>query len=227
MRFAVLGDVHGNYYALEAVILDILSNYSNLDGFIFTGDYVGDFPESSKVVDLIRSISSKNKVFIIKGNRESGQVVPYLNALREGKEPNWSTDTTMGAALVSCRGLNKEQLEYLESLPESVVIRNEGKRPIFVKHKMPLTEEEQEMVRRENMVVITAHTHEAHYETKDGIDLFNPGSVGLSDEGIPGATYGILESDDLGNWKYYIRDIDYSYKAAIDSLKEHEDLYEG
>ena len=85
MRYIVLGDVHGNYYALKDVIMDALYTYGNeIDGFIFTGDYIGEFPDGDKVIDLIRQLSLKNKVHIISGNRETGQACKYLESIK-----NW------------------------------------------------------------------------------------------------------------------------------------------
>ena len=81
VRYAVLGDIHGNYYALEAVLEDIKNEYGNkIDGYILTGDYMGEFPDGSKVVDTLKKLTEANpgKVHIIKGNRETGQVEPYL-----------------------------------------------------------------------------------------------------------------------------------------------------
>ena len=226
MRYAVLGDVHGNYYALEAVIKNIIDKYdSEITGFIFTGDYVGDFADGSKVVDLIQRISEEYKTYIIKGNREIDQVGTYLESLRHDKEPDWDLDSTMGAALISCRELGKERLKYLKSLPISCIIRHDGKRPIFVKHKMPLDPNEIELVKRENMVVITGHTHEAHKETKDGVSLYNPGSIGLPDDGIIAASYGIMESNDNGDWTFNICDLEYDYNKELESLKNNSDLY--
>ena len=132
----------------------------------------------------------------------------------------------MGAALVCCQELRQDQLEYLANLPETLVIREEGVKPLFLKHKMPLTEEEIKMVKQENMSIITAHTHEANDEDKDGILLFNPGSIGLPDEGIQGATYGVLESNLNGDWDFTIRDVSYDYFKTITSLKEHKDIYD-
>lgn len=227
MRYAILGDIHGNYYAFEAVINYIENEFDNeLTGFIFTGDYVGDFSDGSKVVDLIQKISKEYKTYIIKGNRETGQVEEYLKQMEQGKEPDWSLDTTMGAALVSCRELGKDRMEYLKSLPNTCIINNHGKRPIFIKHKMPLDEEELKRVKEDNMVVITAHTHEAHEETKDGITLFNPGSVGLPDDGVVAATFGIMESNDKSEWDFTVRDIKYDYGKTIESLKSNKDLYD-
>ena len=226
MRYAIIGDIHGNYYALEAVINYILNDYgSELTGFIFTGDYVGDFVDGSKVVDLIEKLSKEYRTFIIKGNRETDQVGKYIEALNDGKEPNWSLDSTMGAALVSCRELGRDRLNYLKSLPNSCIIYRYAQRPIFVKHKMPLTPSEIERVKKENMVVITGHTHEAHQETKDGITLFNPGSIGIPDDGIVAASYGIMESNDNGDWTFTVHDVKYDIEKSLASLKSNSDLY--
>ena len=87
MRLVVLGDVHGNYYALESVVNDAIENYGEeIDGFVFAGDYVGDFPDGSKVVELMQKIASKYKTYMIRGNREDGQVIKYLEAQKEGSK---------------------------------------------------------------------------------------------------------------------------------------------
>ena len=226
MRYVILGDVHGNYYALEAVINHIKNEYdAEITGFIFTGDYVGDFADGSKVVDLMQEISKKYRTYIVKGNRETDQVGKYLEAIEQGKEPDWSLDTTMGAALISCRELGINRLKYLESLPNSCIIHNNNQRPIFVKHKMPLDPSERERVEKENMVVITGHTHEVHQETKNGITLLNSGSVGLPDEGIIAASYAVIESVGNGDWKFTAYDLKYDSKNTLDSLKNNNELY--
>ena len=82
------------------------------------------------------------------------------------------------------------------------------------------------------MVVISAHTHEAHIGVTDkyGVTVFNPGSVGLPDEGVKGAIYSIMESciNEKGesDWKFTDREIDYDYQSTINSLKNNHDLYE-
>ena len=226
MRYVVVGDIHGNYYALKAVVNEI-SQSDNVDGIIFTGDYVGDFPMGDQVVDLMKSLIEKYSVYMIRGNRETGQVVPYISAREKGDEPDWSLETTMGAALVCCRQISIDNLKFLANLPDTLVIRNEGLKPIFIKHKMPLDGEELDLVRTQGMDVLTAHTHEAHIETVDGITLFNSGSVGLSDEGIPGvATYAVIESTLNGGWDFSVRDVPYDTKAIIESLRMCSDLYD-
>ncbi len=227
MSLLVIGDVHGNYYALEAIINEALKVFHpETDAIVFTGDYVGDFPDGSKVVDLIQKLSERYKVYAIKGNRETGQVRPYLEAKRNGTEPNWNLDTTMGSALVCCRELRDDQLEYLDNLPDTLIIREEGTPPLFVKHKMPLTAEELELVRREHMAVVTAHTHEYHTEIKDGIRIFNSGSCGLTDHGLVGTCYGYLNYDQKDGWYMIGVELDYEYEKTIESLKENKDLYE-
>lgn len=65
MKFAVLGGVHGNIYALRSVIEDI--NNRNVDFILSTGDLVGYMSFPNEVVDLIKSIG----ILTVKGNHDN------------------------------------------------------------------------------------------------------------------------------------------------------------
>jgi Icc-related predicted phosphoesterase len=62
MRFAVIGDIHSNLPALEAVLNRIKDD--NVDFIASTGDLVGYAPFPNEVIDLIRS----NHIVSIQGN---------------------------------------------------------------------------------------------------------------------------------------------------------------
>lgn len=62
MRFAVIGDIHSNIYALESVVQDIKNR--DIDFILCTGDMVGYAPFPNEVIDLIR----KSNVLSIQGN---------------------------------------------------------------------------------------------------------------------------------------------------------------
>ena len=62
MKFAVIGDIHGNIYALKAVYKDIQNK--NIDFIISTGDLVGYRP-SVGIPEIFPEISIL--VFNIKG----------------------------------------------------------------------------------------------------------------------------------------------------------------
>lgn len=64
MRFAVIGDIHSNIYALESVIEDIREK--KVDFIVSTGDLVGYLPFPNEVIELIR----KERVVAIQGNHD-------------------------------------------------------------------------------------------------------------------------------------------------------------
>ena len=64
MRFAVIGDIHGNIYALEAVYEDIKNK--NIDFVISTGDLVGYMMYPNEVIEFLK----KNKIASIQGNHD-------------------------------------------------------------------------------------------------------------------------------------------------------------
>ncbi len=62
MGFAVIGDIHSNFQALESVLNRIKED--NVDFIISTGDLVGYAPFPNEVINLIRS----NYIVSIQGN---------------------------------------------------------------------------------------------------------------------------------------------------------------
>ena len=64
MVYALIGDVHGNLRALEAVLEDI--NKRGIKNIISVGDVVGLGPHPSECLDLI----IKNNIRMIAGNAE-------------------------------------------------------------------------------------------------------------------------------------------------------------
>lgn len=70
-RVLCIGDIHGNFKALEQVLTKSKYDYSK-DKLIFLGDYVDGLPDSYKVVNKLLEIE-KNSVFkpiFIKGNHD-------------------------------------------------------------------------------------------------------------------------------------------------------------
>lgn len=221
MKYIVLNDIHGNYNAFEECIKDAYENNPDIDGFILMGDYTCEFPDGDKVIELIRKLQSYSKVYCIKGNRETGMTDKYYMAKKEGKNVDWDIDSSMGMPLLCCNKMNIEQLEFLYNMPETLIIESEGVSPLFLKHKMPLTDEEKDELDKKGIkYVLTAHTHESHEQKAGDITSFNAGSVGLTDEGIPGAVYGVLESNG-SIWSMSTVTVDYDYEKTIESIRNN------
>jgi len=79
MRYAIISDIHGNLHALQAVLKDIRE--SNINKYIFVGDYFGDLPYPNEVTDIIKVL---NKKYIVSGNKEG-----YLTNLQENNKDEW------------------------------------------------------------------------------------------------------------------------------------------
>lgn len=224
MRFVTMGDIHGNIEALKAVVIDALFHEKKIDGFIFLGDYCCDFLEGSECIFLIQQLEQKYPIYMISGNRETGMVKKYYDKKLKGEEIDWDLDSTMGAPLLSCRHMSMEQLAYLSTLEDKKIIYPEGAEPLYLQHRMPLSEDTIKMLKEKNVKnILAAHTHVFYEEEHDGFHLFNPGSVGLTDCGVPGADYAIMSFEN-NEWKMEKRHVDYDYQKAIAFVKTNSDL---
>lgn len=227
MRLITLGDIHGNIEALKSVIEDSINSYGNaIDGFVFLGDYVCDFLEGEECIQLMMKLREKYPVYAINGNRETGMAIPYKKALDDGKDISWDIDSTMGAPLLSMRRMSDLSMDYIVSLDDKMILNFENADSIYIQHKMPLSEDVKQQLKTMKIKnILTAHTHESHIGVYDGFNLFNPGSVGLTDSGIRGADYGVMTYKN-GYWLMEKRHVDYDYEKQIEHCKNNTLLME-
>lgn len=115
MVYALIGDVHGNLRALEAVLEDI--NKRGIKNIISVGDVVGLGPHPSECLDLI----IKNNIRMIAGNAE--EYIKFgADAFFYLKNPQARYDN----AVWTKSQLRKDQLEFINSLPHSIEINEFG-----------------------------------------------------------------------------------------------------
>ncbi len=222
MRLITLGDIHGNIEALNGVIEQAINDYGKqIDGFVFLGDYCCDFLEGKECIERILELKKYYPVYVISGNRETAMVKKYYEAKLKGEEVPWNIDSTMGAPLLSCQRMTMDQLEYLSTLPDKVILNLDGADPIYLQHKMPLSDEVRGILEKRGITnILGAHTHEAHSGDYDGFHFFNPGSVGLTDMGKQGASYGVMTFKN-GHWRMEQRLAPYDYEAMIERIKNN------
>lgn len=65
MKFAVFADIHGNIYALKAMLQQV-KEYG-VDGFIFCGDIMGYFQGQEEVIECI---SQMTNIYAVMGNHD-------------------------------------------------------------------------------------------------------------------------------------------------------------
>ena len=110
MRIAAFGDIHGNLFALQAVLADLRTQKP--DGLLVTGDLVYKFPWGAEVVDLLRSLPCQ----VILGNAEL-----YLALWDTSLWPEkWNLPARGELVMWERERLGSERLAWLASLPEHV-----------------------------------------------------------------------------------------------------------
>jgi predicted phosphodiesterase len=126
MKIALIADVHGNIFALDAVLDDAVK--SGADTYVFVGDYIFDMPFSNEVTKRIRNLQTASSVHIIAGNKEA-RLTGYINADKTA----WIYEQ-MGAVYQAFRELKTDNLDWLKSLPETLTITLPSNRKLLAKH---------------------------------------------------------------------------------------------
>jgi putative phosphoesterase len=177
---ACLYDVHGNLPALEAVLADI----GDADRYILGGDYAlfGGWP--SETVARLRELEP---ALWIRGNVDRWLADPP-DDLREPVE-------------VAQRELGGDVVAELAALPETA---EDG--DTLICHASPISdvrgippepsEEDAELLGGVTASrLLFGHTHIAFRRVANGIELVNPGSVGMPLDGDHRAAYAVIHDD--------------------------------
>jgi predicted phosphodiesterase len=126
MKIALISDIHGNIFALDAVLDDAKQN--GADTYVFVGDYIFDMPFSNEVTERIRALQTTSSVHVIAGNKEA-RLTGYISADKTA----WTYEQ-MGAVYQAFRELKTDNLDWLKSLPDSLTIQLPGNRKLLALH---------------------------------------------------------------------------------------------
>jgi predicted phosphodiesterase len=205
---ALLYDVHGNLPALDVVLEDAAE--AGADRFLLGGDYglFGAWPVET--VERLRALDAT----WIRGNVERWAASPDDEEIAEVMRP----------AVVRGRELLGEQLvAELAELPEQVVL--DGVRYC---HASPLSdmrgfapapdESDSELLAGvSERRVVFGHTHvQFSRTTDDGVELLNPGSVGMPLDGDHRSAYALVTEDGA----IEMRRVSYDFQASADAVRE-------
>lgn len=195
MKVALIGDVHANLPALEAVLAD--AQQRGVEAVWNLGDFVGygAFPD-----EVVQRLQQEGALSII-GNYDVKvlKVKKKRKKWQHSKPPekwfafNWAYDN-----------LSKSSRDYLKSLPKERRLEIADKR-VLLTHGSPASSEEyvdsntpEERLRglaemAEADIVICGHSHRAFKQKVEGVWFINTGSVGRPDDGDPRACYAIMQ----------------------------------
>jgi diadenosine tetraphosphatase ApaH/serine/threonine PP2A family protein phosphatase len=208
---ALLYDVHGNQRALEAVLED--ADRIGIRRFLLGGDYALFGPRPAETVDRLRSLEAE----WIRGNGERWTAHP-------GDAPD---DEVVQGAVAACReALGEALVEELAALPETLerdgVLYCHASPPSDVRSFLPepAANEAELLEGVSARRVVFGHTH-LPFERRDegGIDLLNPGSVGMPFDGDPRAAYALVGDDGVVEH----RRVEYDHGASANDVRERFD----
>jgi predicted phosphodiesterase len=197
-------DVHGNLPALEAVLEDA----SDVDSWLLGGDYTlfGGWPADT--VERLRELDAH----WIRGNGERWTAEPA-----EAPEE-------VRAAISWCAGmLGRDVVAELHALPQT---HTDG--DTLYCHGSPGSDvdsflpepgdgEDDLLDGIESARVVFGHTHLPFTRTSEsGIELINPGSVGMPFDGDPRAAYAVIGGD--GGVEH--RRVEYDHRASAAAVRD-------
>jgi putative phosphoesterase len=186
-RVALVYDVHGNVSALEAVLA--AARREGIEGIVCGGDVALFGAHPAECIERLDSYG--DGLVAVRGNCDRYLADPPASPEDE-LEVVWWTRGALGERLVARLG----------ALPLAVKIEEHG---ALVVHASPRSDEDvilpetppEEVIAMlagvDQPLVICGHTHLQYRRALDGIELVNPGSVGLPLDGDPRAAWGVLQ----------------------------------
>lgn len=232
MKFAVLADIHGNSFALEAVLKDM--DALGIQDAVNLGDFFSGPIDAEKTASMLmeRDFAS------VRGNHDR-------NLIEQDPSDMGPSDR------VAFDQLSEQCLQWIADLPATRTVFGD----VFLCHATPTSDTTYWLERVENngivrpaslaevmteadgveaSLILCAHTHIPRcVRLPDGRVIVNPGSVGCPayeddmpvyhymQTGTPNASYAVLEKHH-GEWSVTFRSVPYDAEQASDSALLNE-----
>lgn len=225
---AVISDIHGNRWALEAVLADIeglgISTVVNL-GDVFYGP-LDPLGTAGLILDRrIPTVRGNEDRIIVDGDAPLSKTLDFVRAQLSGQHMQWLENLAMSLSIGSAsafHGSPRSDTEYLLwTVGESGAHRR-------------ATEEVQRILgETEASLVLCGHDHVPGARVlEDGTAVVDPGSVGLPayrddvphphlmEAGSPHARYAVVSSGPFG-FTVSDREVSYDWKAAAETAERN------
>ncbi|HEX2295750.1 MAG TPA: metallophosphoesterase family protein [Actinomycetota bacterium] len=209
-RLAALYDLHGNVFALDAVLAEARSE--GVDLVVFGGDLAwGAFPHET----VERAFDPGLPAAYVRGNGDREMAAPVADG------DDWVSEITRWCAA----RLDERQRAALGAQPAHATVRVDGLGDVLFCHGSPRSDEESLtfLTPEERLgeatagvdapVVVCGHTHMQFDRTCGGIRVVNAGSVGMPYEGRPGAYWCLLDASGIT-----LRRTEYDFEAAAAAI---------
>lgn len=232
MRYALIGDIHGNLPALEAVLAAIDAR-RDVDVVAHLGDLVGYAPWPNEVVSLLRSRSIAG----VAGNYDSTVATDHDHCGCAYEDPRQEELAHLSYGWTRAR-VTPETKAYLGGLPFRLDLRPLGGHragpTLYLVHGAPTLntlywKEERpdsfclkmadRLGAKPGDVVAFGHTHLPWRRVVDGVHFVNAGSVGRPKDGDPRAAYALVELGG-GPPRTEIARAEYDVAAAASAIRD-------
>jgi putative phosphoesterase len=216
MRIAAVSDIHGNWTALQAVIEDL--NAVGVDLVVHGGDLAGSGSRPGDVIDRVADLGWPG-VF---GNSDEAlwkpEAVAELAARNPGLGSLW--EIVFNDIAIQREAIGNVRIDWLRTLP--VEWRGHG---VTIVHASPgdcwnapgPTADDAQLERvyapLESQLVVYGHVHKPFVRQLHGFVVANSGSVSLSYDGDPRASYLLIDDGHPT-----IRRVAYDVEAEIREL---------
>ena len=207
MRYAILGDIHANLAALEAVLLAVEAE--GIESILQVGDVVGYGAAPKEVIQVLR----ERDVVVVKGNHDAACVgeldtrlfnrdaragVRFTESQLAREDLQWLKQLPLVAETEDCSMAHgtlhrPERFEYVQSIADAEPSLDLMQHPAcFVGHThVPVT-----IMRLLEDPHRTSYTIERHVDLSESkVALVNVGSVGQPRDEDPRAAYAIYDSE--------------------------------
>ncbi|MGW8250435.1 MAG: metallophosphoesterase family protein [Anaerolineales bacterium] len=221
MKAALLGDVHANLPALEAVLSH--AHQQEVDDIWNIGDFVGYGAFPNEVVKLLRQNGTKSII----GNYDI-KVLEFPEKKSKWRKSKRSQKFT--AFKWASKNLKKSNRHYLSELPDELRMEVEGWQVLLV-HGSPVSNEEPltihtpderlvELARlAQAELIVCGHSHQPFARQVAGTWFINTGSVGRPGDGDPRACYALLELSPGSISVEHFR-IEYDVTRAAEAIRQ-------
>lgn len=214
MRVAILADIHGNLFALEAALAEV--ERLKVDHIVIAGDIVVGSPDSLACWNRVKSLRCP----VLRGNHE--RYVFDLDSERAGAE--WRTER-FGPVRFAAQQLgetNRQELSLLPTqwklaeFPELLFVHGSARNDNDL--VFPYTSDaelEPMFARTSERWILRGHNHFAGARLWNDRYIVTVGSVGLPLDGTPSAQFTLLEKRNRSTeWSVVHRSVPYDILAA-------------